>query len=35
MEEILSQKDHEMKAMEDRYKRYLEKAKSVSTWNTY
>lgn len=29
MEEMLSQKDNEMKAMEERYKRYLEKAKSV------
>ena len=28
--EQLSKKDDEMRAMEDRYKRYLEKAKSVS-----
>ncbi|KAK2569947.1 Protein Hook-like protein [Acropora cervicornis] len=29
LEELLNKKDHEMKVMEDRYKKYLEKAKSV------
>lgn len=30
LEELLNKKDQEMKVMEDRYKKYLEKAKSVS-----
>lgn len=29
LQELLNKKDHEMKVMEDRYKKYLEKAKSV------
>ena len=31
LQELLNKKEDEMRAMEDRYKRYLEKAKSVST----
>ena len=30
LQELLNKKDQEMKVMEDRYKKYLEKAKSVS-----
>lgn len=30
LQELLSKKDQEMKAMETKYKKYLEKAKSVS-----
>ena len=30
LQELLNKKDQEMKGMEDRYKKYLEKAKSVS-----
>lgn len=30
LEEALKKKDEEMKQMEERYKKYLEKAKSVS-----
>jgi len=30
LQEQLNKKDQEMKIMEDRYKKYLEKAKSVS-----
>jgi len=30
LQELLNKKDQEMKAMEDHYKKYLEKAKSVS-----
>lgn len=30
LEEALKKKDEDMKQMEDRYKKYLEKAKSVS-----
>ena len=32
LQELLNKKDQEMKHMEDRYKKYLEKAKSVSIW---
>lgn len=31
LQELLNKKDQEMKVMEDRYKKYLEKAKSVSS----
>ncbi len=31
LEEALKKKDEDMKQMEERYKKYLEKAKSVST----
>ena len=31
LQDLLNKKDQEMKVMEDRYKKYLEKAKSVST----
>ncbi len=33
LEEALKKKDEDMKQMEERYKKYLEKAKSVSTFN--
>ena len=32
LQELLNKKDQEMKGMEDRYKKYLEKAKSVSKY---
>ena len=32
LQELLSKKDEEMKAMEAKYKKYLEKAKSVSSF---
>ena len=32
LQELLNKKDQEMKVMEDRYKKYLEKAKSVSVF---
>ena len=32
LEDLVTKKDQEMKAMEDRHKRYLEKAKSVSSF---
>ena len=32
LQELLNKKDQEMKVMEDRYKKYLEKAKSVSKY---
>ena len=32
LEDLLTKKDQEIKAMEDRHKRYLEKAKSVSSF---
>lgn len=35
LQELLNKKDQEMKVMEDRYKKYLEKAKSVSLYLTF
>lgn len=32
LQEALRKKEEEMKQMEERYKKYLEKAKSVSLW---
>ena len=32
LQELLNKKDQEMKGMEERYKRYLDKAKSVSKY---
>ena len=35
LQELLNKKDQEMKVMEDRYKKYLEKAKSVSLCSAF